>query len=239
MTFNEIIQFRRSNRKFDPNEPVPQQVVENALEHATLAPNSSNMQLWEFHWVRDEEKKKRLIKACLSQSAAKTAQELVVIVTRRDKWRQRVQWHKELILKDAERVGREARSIKLRLVYYTKLMPFSYMNDGLGILGLYRRILSFCIGLFRPIYRAEGFAQQRVTVHKSAALAAQNFMLSMASEGYHTCPMEGFDGVRVRKILGLPRRAEINMVIGCGKGQEDGFWGPRRRVPAKEVIIMH
>ena len=151
MTFDQIIQFRRSNRKFDPNQPVPANVVEKALEHATLAPNSSNMQLWEFHWVRDEEKKKKLIHACLNQSAAKTAQELVVIVTRRDKWRQRVQWHKNLILKDAERVGRDAKSIKMRLVYYTKLMPFSYMNDGLGILGLYRRLLSFCIGLFRPI----------------------------------------------------------------------------------------
>ena len=87
MTFDQIIQFRRSNRKFDPNQPIPADVVEKALEHATLAPNSSNMQLWEFHWVRDEEKKKKLIHACLNQSAAKTAQELVVIVTRRDKWR--------------------------------------------------------------------------------------------------------------------------------------------------------
>ena len=147
MTFDQIIQFRRSNRKFDPNQPVPANVVEKALEHATLAPNSSNMQLWEFHWVRDEEKKKKLIHACLNQSAARTAQELVVIVTRRDKWRQRVQWHKNLILKDAERVGRDAKSIKMRLVYYTKLMPFSYMNDGLGILGFYRRLLSFCYRL--------------------------------------------------------------------------------------------
>ena len=48
MTFDQIIQFRRSNRKFDPNQPVPANVVEKALEHATLAPNSSNMQLWEF-----------------------------------------------------------------------------------------------------------------------------------------------------------------------------------------------
>ena len=86
-----------------------------------------------------------MIHACLNQSAAKTAQELVVIVTRRDKWRQRVQWHKNLILKDAERVGRDAKSIRMRLVYYTKLMPFAYMNDGLGILGLYRRLLSFSI----------------------------------------------------------------------------------------------
>ena len=239
MTFDQIIQFRRSNRKFDPHQPVPANVVEKALEHATLAPNSSNMQLWEFHWVRDEEKKKKLIHACLNQSAARTAQELVVIVTRRDKWRQRVQWHKNLILKDAERVGRDAKSIKMRLVYYTKLMPFSYMNDGLGILGLYRRLLSFCIGLFRPIYRAEGHAQQRITVHKSAALAAENFMLSMASEEFHTCPMEGFDAYRVKRILGLPPRAEINMVIGCGKGEEPGFWGPRRRLPSEEVIIKH
>lgn len=239
MTFDDIIQFRRSNRKFDPDQSIPKEVVQKALEHAALAPNSSNMQLWEFHWVKDEQKKKRLVHACLNQSAARTAQELVVIVTRRDKWRQRVKWHKDLILKDAERVGRDAKSIKLRLVYYTKLMPFSYMNDGLGILGLYRRILSFCIGLVRPIYRAEGHAQQRITVHKSAALAAENFMLSMASEEFHTCPMEGFDGVRVRRILVLPRRAEINMVIGCGKGKKEGFWGPRRRLPNEEVIKVH
>lgn len=239
MNFNDIIQFRRSNRKFKADEPIPSEIVEKALEHASLAPNSSNMQLWEFHWVRNEEKKKKLVHACLNQSAARTAQELVIIVTRRDKWRHRVQWHKNLILKDAERVGRDARSIKLRLTYYTKLMPFSYMNDGLGILGLYRRFLSFAIGLFRPIYRAEGHAQQRITVHKSAALAAENFMLSMASEEFHTCPMEGFDGVRVKRILGLPRRAEINMVIGCGKGQDDGFWGPRRRLPKDEVIKVH
>ena len=119
MTFNDIIQFRRSNRKFDPKQSIPADVVQKALEHATLAPNSSNMQLWEFHWIRDEEKKQQLIHACLNQSAARTAKELVVIVTRRDKWNKRVKWHKELILKDAERVGRDAKSIILRLVYYS------------------------------------------------------------------------------------------------------------------------
>ena len=58
MTFDDIIQFRRSNRKFKADEPVPSEIIEKALEHASLAPNSSNMQLWEFHWVRDEEKKR-------------------------------------------------------------------------------------------------------------------------------------------------------------------------------------
>ena len=53
-------------------------------------------------------KKKEIGPRLLEPSAARTAQELVVIVTRRDKWRHRVQWHKNLILKDAERVGRDA-----------------------------------------------------------------------------------------------------------------------------------
>jgi hypothetical protein len=28
-------------------------------------------------------------------------------------------------------------------------------------------------------------------------------------------------------------------VIGCGKGEEHGFWGPRRRLTTEEVIIKH
>jgi nitroreductase len=61
-------------------------------------------------------------------------------------------------------------------------------------------------------------------------------MLSIASAGFHTCPMEGFDEKRVKKILGLPRGAEINMIISVGKGTEKGIWGPRFRVPYDEVV---
>lgn len=239
MTFDEIIEFRASNRRFDPDTPVPAEVMERALKHATLAPNSSNMQLWEFHWVSTPEVKKALAKACLGQGAATTAKELVVVVARRNLWRKRVQWHRDLIMKDAEKVGLEAKSTQLRLKYYTKLMPFTYANDGLGLLGLVRRMMSFSVGLFRPMYRAKGTAQQKVTVHKSAALASQNLMMSLASQGFHTCPMEGFDEVRVKRLLGLNRGAEVTMVIGVGKGTEKGFWGPRRRVPMEEVLIKH
>ena len=42
-------------------------------------------------------------------------------------------------------------------------------------------------------------------------------MLSMRAYGYDTCPMEGMDSLKVKKILNLPRRAQISMVIGAGK----------------------
>lgn len=47
--------------------------------------------------------------------------------------------------------------------------------------------------------------------------------------------MEGSDTGKVKRILNLPGKAEINMVIGCGIRDENGIYGPRFRVPFEEV----
>ncbi|PIX09665.1 MAG: nitroreductase family protein, partial [Flavobacteriaceae bacterium CG_4_8_14_3_um_filter_34_10] len=96
-------------------------------------------------------------------------------------------------------------------------------------------ILFQVVGLFRPIYRQTRLSDMRIVAHKSAALAAQNFMISMAAIGYDTCPMEGSDTLKIKKILHLPSSAEINMVIGCGIRDEKGIYGSRFRVPFEEV----
>ena len=62
-------------------------------------------------------------------------------------------------------------------------------------------------------------------------------MISMAALGYDTCPMEGFDSVRLKSLLKLPKNAEISMVIGCGVREEDGLYGERFRLPLKEVYF--
>ena len=111
------------------------------------------------------------------------------------------------------------------------------MDDGLGIFSVLRKSVSFVLGIRKPFYRLGGRAEQRIVVHKSCALAAQTFMLSVAAEGLNCCPMEGFDKRRVKKLLKLPRGAEINMIVAVGKGTEKGIWGPRFRVPYNEVVI--
>ena len=93
------------------------------------------------------------------------------------------------------------------------------------------------IGLFKPIYRQTRLSDMRIVVHKSAGLAAQNFMTSMAAIGYDTCPMEGSDTLKVKQILKLPKSAEINMVISCGIRDHKGIYGPRLRVPFDEVYF--
>lgn len=232
--FEAIIQRRRSNRRFDENTPVPDAVIEKALQHAILAPNSSNMQCWEFYWIKSTEEKEKFATYCLGQGAAKTAQQLVVFVTRGDLWKKRAKWNRDRILQGIQ--GEPNKLQKRGLDYYGKLMPLAYANDPIGILTFVRRTMSFFGGLTKPFMRFGGKADQRVTVHKSCALAAENFMLSIAAADFDSCPMEGFDAKRVKKALQLPCGAEVNMIIGVGKGTAEGVWGPRFRVPYEVVV---
>jgi len=235
-TVTEAIHYRRSVRVFEPNENLDSEKVRTCLENAHLAPTSSNLQLWEFYHVEDTGLLKQLSTACLDQNAAKTAKQMVVVVVRKDLWKKRAQanigfleaqyGHKE----EADFSKRE----KFALNYYRKLIPTLY-SDFLGILGRIKQVVFGIMGLFKPMYRQVTRSDMRIVAHKSAGLAAQNFMLSMAAIGYDTCPMEGSDTKRVKRILGIPAKAEINMVIGCGIRSEQGIYGPRFRVPFSEV----
>ncbi|MCE2759080.1 MAG: nitroreductase family protein [Chitinophagaceae bacterium] len=204
-SFQEIILKRRSNRSYDQTIQVPDEVIQRSLERAILSPNSSNMQLWEFYWIKSRDQLNRFTPLCLNQNTA---------------------------IKN----GIPDKYQKRMLNYYTKIVPFAYSNDWFGLMGFLRWVVSNGISLFRPMTRMAGINDTRIVVHKSCALAAQTFMLSIAAEGYESCPMEGFDQVRARKALGLPRQAEIGMIVSVGKGTEKGIWGKRLRVPYDEVV---
>jgi len=236
-TVSEAIEYRRSVRKYKKIQ-IDELKVKNCIKNATLAPNSSNMQLWEFYHVTDKTILKKLSKACFEQNAAKTAINMVVFVARRDKWKIRAKQNLNFLEKMFEKQEKEGINVdrrrKVSNRYYKKLMPTIY-TDFFGIIGLYKKILSFFIGLFRPIYREVLISDLKVITHKSIALAAQNFMLSMSEIGYDTCPMEGSDTNRVKKILKLPYKAEINMIVACGIRSEKGIYSDRFRVPFDEV----
>ncbi|WP_042010582.1 nitroreductase family protein, partial [Capnocytophaga canis] len=198
---------------------------------------SSNMQLWEAYHVTDESVLKKLTEACLSQSAAKTAQQMVVFVTRQDLYKERAKAILEFEKGNVQRNSpseRQAKRIKDRETYYGKLMPFLY-HRCFGLLGWVRKIMVLSIGLFRPIVRQVSEAEVRTVVHKSCALAVQTFMIAMAEKQYDTCPLEGFDSKLVKKALKLPSGVEINMIITCGIRKEGGIWGERFRVPFEEI----
>jgi len=236
MTLEEIINFRRSVRHYK-DFPIDSDKVKHCLELATLAPNSSNMQLWEFYHITNPKILKELSLACLNQKAATTAQQMVVFVTRQDLYRKRAKEVMELETQNIQKnspTEKQEKRIKSRKMYYGKVMPFLY-SRFLGIFGMVRKIMVNLVGIFRTVPYQVSENDMRVVVHKTCALAAQTFMLAMANERYDTCPMEGFDSRKVKSILKLPLGAEINMVVSCGIRDERGVWGDRMRIPFDEV----
>lgn len=233
--FQQIIDERRSVRVYDAEAPFDEGAVKRSLERAVLSPSSSNMQLWEFYRVKSNETLKKLSEACFNQSAARTAREMIVIVVRRDKWAERKNFN---LQKVREFAGPEPdKRGNMAIDYYKKLIPFVYTHDPLGFLGLAKQSLTTVLGLFRTVPRENTRADARVGAHKSAALAAMTFMYSIKAEGYDTCPMEGFDSKKVKKAVGLPYGAEVNMVISVGVAKPEGTFNPRWRVDNSEVIF--
>jgi nitroreductase len=117
------------------------------------------------------------------------------------------------------------------------LIPATYRWGILNSWGRMKGALAWITGLFRPVPRGPNTLRdlQEVAI-KSAALAAENFVLAITAQGYCTCMMEGFDEVRVKRLLGLSRTARITMVVGVGRGTEAGTWGPQFRIPRELVI---
>ena len=235
-TVEDAINYRRSVRIYDREKKIDSALVKKCIYQASLAPNSSNMQLWEFYHIKSKEAIQKIAPLCFNQNAARTAEELVIFVTRKDLWKKRKNSNLQMIDRifppkpKSEQSSRE----KVSRNYYGKLIPFAY-SDFLGIFGFLKYLMILVIGLFKPIFREVRNSDMRIVAHKTCALAAENFMLSMAAEGYDTCPMEGSDTWRVKKVLNLPRGAEINMIVSCGIRKPEGVYGERFRIPFGEV----
>ena len=231
-TVSDAIKYRRSVRKFDSKKDLDDDLVKKCIINASLAPTSSNLQLWEFYHITDKNLLSKISKCCFNQPAAKTAKQIVVTVVRRDLWKKRAKAN--LIFFKSKKNSLSDKQFKLTQKYYKEIVPFVY-KDFLKILSLLKYLFAYIIGFFRVMYRQLNNSDLRIIAHKSAALASQNFMISMAGINYDTCPMEGFDSIKVKRILKLNSKSEINMIIGCGIRLEEGVYGERFRIPFEKI----
>tara|TARA_B100001057_G_scaffold185520_1_gene186326 strand:- start:1043 stop:1759 length:717 start_codon:yes stop_codon:yes gene_type:complete len=231
---SEAIKFRRSVRKFDTKADLDTNKVKKCIENGVLAPTSSNLQLWEFYHITNKQLLMKISKICFNQPAASTAKQIVITVVRKDLWKKRA--NQNINFFDSKREELNKKQYELTKKYYTKAVPLVY-KDFFGIYSYSKYLFANFLGMYRVMYRQLRNSDTRIVAHKSAALASQNFMISMAAFGYDTCPMEGFDSLKLKKLLELDKKSEINMVIGCGIRLKEGIYGERFRIPFDQVYF--
>ena len=225
----QLLQKRRSIRVFN-GEPVKDHLVRRAIELAMLSPSSSNLQPWQFYRIKEVLPAARI--CFMKQSAAVTCSEIIVAVARPDLWKQ----SNDKILAFLQE--NKPPHYDYLMNYHGRLTPFSYDTGFWGMKGILHAVITWFIGLSRPVVR-QGFLQKslREVAVKSTALACQTLMLALIAEGIDSCPMEGFDYKRLRKLLGLPSLAVPVMGIAIGKRSPNYVPPKRQRFGYDDTVV--
>lgn len=77
---------------------------------------------------------------------------------------------------------------------------------------------------------------QRDEAMRSCGLLAMSIMLLAQEQGWHSCPMDGFDFEAVGKLINLPDDHVVSMMIAVGKRSQESF--PRTgKLPLQDVVL--
>ncbi len=77
---------------------------------------------------------------------------------------------------------------------------------------------------------------QRDEAMRSCGLLAMSIMLLAQEQGWHSCPMDGFDFDAVGKLINLPDDHVISMMLAVGRRTQDSF--PRTgKLPLNELCF--
>jgi len=78
MNFEEIVKQRYATKIFDKNRRVDEKLVDRLIEIIRMSPSSYNLQPWMIKIVRDDDTKKKLLKASYNQPQVETCSHLLV-----------------------------------------------------------------------------------------------------------------------------------------------------------------
>lgn len=227
--FKAVVTSRRSVRIFT-DTPIPDEVLNDCLHLAMLAPNSSNLQPWEFYIIESKNKRQQANKLCMNQNAAKTANKLIAIVANTNTWHQ----HAKQIIEQYP----TQPAPKIVKDYYGKLIPVAFTT---GPANLFTPIKKMAIHGHRllkgpiktPIYNE---TQRQQWAVNNAYLAAENLMLALRAYGFDSCAMGGFDEPAMKKLLGLNEHQHIAMMLGAGERTKKGIYGEQFRFDDRRFI---
>src|SRR5215471_9781156 len=230
----EALFLRRAVKTFEPVE-IPRALREQILDAARHAPSSFNMQPYRFFWVESPGRKASVAKLCMRQKPAETASALVVTVAdigslaatsqAQSEWMRR-NGFSDAKIRDYERTAKIGRIL--------------FMPGPFGIFGAFKWTIFRLVNLWKtmgmpPLFRHAVFKWAT----KSTSLACENLMIAAEALGLNTCPMEGFDGRRLSRFLGLSaRHQEIVMVIAIGERSRTYVELPQWRRPLHTTVTI-
>lgn len=205
----EAIRNRSSQRRFSQKE-VSDPLLFELLELANRAPSGYNLQPWHFILIRDQEVKSLLSHVALDQKQILEAYTTIVFVSDPDAWRTTY----PRTLKNSVAAG----SMSQKYADFSRRNVSMLFRTGpIGLFGLMKKITT-------PLRRFKQPTPQLITsksdadayVRSHTMLAAATFMIAASGAGLSTCPIEGFDEYRLKRLLAIPKHLSVPIIVAVG-----------------------
>jgi Nitroreductase len=225
LPFDAAVVRRHAARHFT-DEPVSQARLARLLALTRRAPSGYDSQPWCAVVVRDPVRKRQLQRACLGQAQVVEAPAVVVFAANaRPVSRMR-------------EIATQNQALGAWSPEYARFMRrYTALRLGARWLDPVKRLGTWLIGWIRSApYMPFGARERRAYAVKQTMLAGQTFMLAAAAHGLDTCPMEGLDPWRVRRVVGLGRPWWVPLVVPVGVAAERPAV-PSGRVPASTQVF--
>jgi nitroreductase len=203
----QVFTHRRATRHFQ-SRPVEDTDIQTLLEAARWAPSGYNLQPTHFIVIREPQQRQRLAWACMNQRQVSEAPATIVLAGDKDVTTN----HFEQVLEMERQAGAIDAEYQALL---RKYVPLAFRTGPLGLNWLWKALLPPLARCFTAVPSIPA-VHRRYWLAKQAGLAAMNLMLAAEMQGLATCPMEGFDPRRVRKVLALPRSIEPMIILPLG-----------------------
>ncbi|RLN46875.1 hypothetical protein BBJ29_002884 [Phytophthora kernoviae] len=197
------IQDRYACKAFLP-DPVPEQTLQEILKLTLRAPTGFNTQPYACVVVRKQADREKLAEAMMASNVRKVKEAPVVVV----------------FAADCEPTKRVPRLQKLAadngastdLVNNLPHVVRLFSGEGVAASGI-RAAIATAVS---PLQPAPSNVSTEAWAFKQTTFAAATFLYAAQEHGVATCPMEGFDQIRVRNALDIPDRYGIPVVIALG-----------------------
>lgn len=229
----EAIAARRSVRRFS-QRPLPEGSLQVLLNATNRTPSGFNLQPWYFIVVDDPGVKELLRHVAMGQAQISDAPATVVFAADPLAWRKCY----PRVLK----LGRESGAMTQRHIdFYRKNVRLLFQTGPLGLFGLAKRLFVPIRRLREPTPTALVSREDAVHyVRSQTMLAAATFMIAAQSMGLMTSPMEGFDEYRAKRLLGLPKRMTIPLLVSVGYALEIDEQSPQSvRLPLEQKVSFN
>lgn len=209
--FSDIVRNRYSNTHY-AQKPVSRTILNDLLRLTQRAPSSFNTQPFKLIVLQDPALRDKVAThAMLGANGDRVRNAPVTVIFAADLESGRLI---PRVVELFRRTGTFPEGFLKQIPFFATLFSTGYRYSLLRwCLYWGKRMVMNVVGIFKPVPR---FERPETWAAKNTMLAAMTLMLAASSHGLTTCPMEGFDARRLRRLVKLPSRYIVPVVVCVG-----------------------